>query len=151
MKYKSIIITAVISVLLTSAVGVVAAKLTAKDIEFTSVNEEWQVDNVEDAMNDLYQTAENKRLNVVKVGSGTLGMNGAAETKTFNLSGYEGYKDFELYKNIWINVRIVQDGSQNVQRIPSYSYNKSTGILTTSITSSSNTAFIYFDVYLVTV
>lgn len=34
--------------------GVVAAKLTAKDIEFTSTNEEWNVNNVEDAMNDLY-------------------------------------------------------------------------------------------------
>jgi len=57
MKYKSIIITAIISVLLTSAVGVVAAKLTAKDIHFTSTNEEWNVDNVEDAMNDLYDIA----------------------------------------------------------------------------------------------
>jgi len=34
--------------------GVFAAKLSAKDIGFTSRNEEWKVDNVEDAMNDLY-------------------------------------------------------------------------------------------------
>jgi len=39
--------------------GVVAATLTAKDIGFTSSNEEWQVDNVEDAMNDLYGLSKN--------------------------------------------------------------------------------------------
>ena len=34
--------------------GVIAAKLTAKDVGFTASNEEWKVDNVEDAVNDLY-------------------------------------------------------------------------------------------------
>lgn len=38
--------------------GVVAAKLSAKDIGFTSANEEWNVDNVEEAVNDLYSISQ---------------------------------------------------------------------------------------------
>lgn len=39
--------------------GVVAAKLTARDVSFTSTNSEWNVNNVEDAVNDLYLLSQN--------------------------------------------------------------------------------------------
>ena len=39
--------------------GVVAATLTAKDIGFKSSHEEWQVDNAETALNDLYGLSKN--------------------------------------------------------------------------------------------
>jgi len=45
----------VIFILFIFTSGVVAAKLTAKDIGFTSTNENWNVTNVEDAVNDLYE------------------------------------------------------------------------------------------------
>jgi len=51
---KKFIIGMLFGILLASTVGVVAVKLTAKEIPFTSEDVEWQVDNVEDAMNDLF-------------------------------------------------------------------------------------------------
>lgn len=55
---KKIIITSIICFLISGTIGVVASKLSAKDIGFTSTNENWQVNNVEDAMNDLYEKNE---------------------------------------------------------------------------------------------
>jgi len=49
-----VLLTAFISVILTVGISVVAITLTAKEIKFVPINSEWQVDNVEDAMNDLY-------------------------------------------------------------------------------------------------
>lgn len=51
---KTVILTAIISISLVTGVGVAAITLTAKEIGFTSTNEEWKVTNVEDAVNDLY-------------------------------------------------------------------------------------------------
>ena len=51
---KVAVLTAIISVLLTSGICVVAVNLSAKDIGFTSTNEGWKVTNVEDAINDLF-------------------------------------------------------------------------------------------------
>ena len=51
---KKIIITAIICFLISGTVGVVAYKVGAGDVSFTPENENWQVDNVEEAMNDLY-------------------------------------------------------------------------------------------------
>jgi len=56
---KKIIITSIICFLISGTIGVVASKLSAKDIGFTSTNENWQVNNVEDAMNDLYDKSQN--------------------------------------------------------------------------------------------
>jgi len=53
MKLKSIL-TVLMVALVSSGISVAAVKLTAKDIGFTSTHEEWEVSNVEDAMNDLY-------------------------------------------------------------------------------------------------
>ena len=52
---KKIIITAIICFLISGTVGVVAYKVGAGDVSFTPDNSEWQVDNVEDAVNDLYE------------------------------------------------------------------------------------------------
>ena len=51
---KTVILTAIISISLVTGIGVAAITLTAKEIGFTSTNEEWKVTNVEDAVNDLY-------------------------------------------------------------------------------------------------
>ena len=52
---RLVVITAIITTLIVSGIGVVAAKLTAKDIGFTSKHEGWEATNVEDAMNDLFK------------------------------------------------------------------------------------------------
>ena len=62
---KIIAITALITTLLVGGTCVVAATLTAKDIGFTSNNEGWQVNNVEDAVNDLYELGKNGKPAVV--------------------------------------------------------------------------------------
>lgn len=47
--------------------GVVAARISAKDIGFTSSDEGWEVDNVEEAMNDLYDLIENQKITKIEI------------------------------------------------------------------------------------
>ena len=55
-----IIITIVITAIICISTTVYASyKYFAKDIGFTPKNENWQVDNLEDAVNDLYENKEN--------------------------------------------------------------------------------------------
>ena len=54
--FKTVSLLLVCMIMFTS--GVVAAKLSAKDISFTSTTEGWQADNVEDAVNDLYDISK---------------------------------------------------------------------------------------------
>ena len=56
---KKIIITSIICFLISGTIGVVAYKVGAGDVSFTPENENWQVDNVEDAVNDLYESYNN--------------------------------------------------------------------------------------------
>ena len=60
---KSILLVVGVVFIFTS--GVVAATLTAKDVGFTASNEEWQVNNVEDAVNDLYNISKNYTTNSI--------------------------------------------------------------------------------------
>ena len=53
---KLVIMSSLITAIIVGSIGVIAASLSAKDIGFTSTNEEWQVNNVEDAINDLYES-----------------------------------------------------------------------------------------------
>ena len=62
-KLKSIIAMLLVA-LISSGITVAAVKLYAKDIGFTSNDKEWQVNNVEDAMNDLYVLGKNSVNNV---------------------------------------------------------------------------------------
>lgn len=62
---KIIAITALITALLVGGTCVAAVSLTAKDIKFTSTNEGWEANNVEDAVNDLYVIGQNKKNGVV--------------------------------------------------------------------------------------
>ena len=65
------ILSSLISIIATSGIAVAAVSLNAKEIPFTSKDENWQVDNVEDAMNDLYdlgKIASNAK--VYKLGNG---------------------------------------------------------------------------------
>ena len=57
---KAVILTAIISILLTGSIGVVALTLYADDIIYTPANTNWKIDNAESALNDLYVLTNNK-------------------------------------------------------------------------------------------
>jgi len=56
---KTIILTSFAWILISGTIGVVAIEMIAKEIKFEPTNSEWQVDNVEDAINDLYDSSLN--------------------------------------------------------------------------------------------
>jgi len=97
---KKFIIGMLFGILLASTVGVVAVKLTAKEIPFTSEDVEWQVDNVEDAMNDLFvlgKAASNVK--IYKLGEG----------RSFNISDIVGQENVGKYTEE--NFIVVDSGS----------------------------------------
>ena len=63
--FKTVSLLLVCMLMFTS--GVVAAKLSAKDISFTSNDEEWIVNNVDDALNDLYDLIENEKITKIEI------------------------------------------------------------------------------------
>ena len=56
---KKFILGLLTGVILASTLSVVAVKMTAKEIGFKSSDETWQVNNVEDAVNSLYNESKN--------------------------------------------------------------------------------------------
>lgn len=137
---KKFIIGMLSGVLLASTVGVVAVKLTAKEIPFTSEDVEWQVDNVEDAMNDLYASSkESKKIliaeNYVCNGSNKIsgtGGYGAVMKHAIDVSSIDGYDELEVDDFI-IEVVEISGGCNaktSATRETSKEYDKETGILT---------------------
>ena len=53
-NFKLVILIIISTLLVAGTINVVATRLYAKDIKFISNDSEWKVDNVEDAMNGLY-------------------------------------------------------------------------------------------------
>jgi len=75
LKNKSIkvaFLSSLITAIITGTIGVIAVSLTAKDIAFTSIDENWQANNVEDAMNDLYNISTNcSSTSIINLGTDT--------------------------------------------------------------------------------
>ena len=64
-KIKNILLGFILGILLSTMIGVGAVYLyNAKDIEFVSTNSEWNVTNVGDAMNDLYNEYQKETINI---------------------------------------------------------------------------------------
>ena len=85
---KEIILTFIITAIIFSSIGVLAVSLTAKEIGFTSTNEGWEVDNVEDAMNDLYEIGiEASNTNIHNLGEG----------RSFDISSIVGSENVGKY------------------------------------------------------
>ena len=57
---KNPIFTFILGIILTSSITVVAYTTLAKDIEYTSKDTTWEVDNVKDALDDLYTKSNSK-------------------------------------------------------------------------------------------
>ena len=64
-KIKNILFGFILGILLSTMIGVGAVYLyNAKEIEFVSTNSEWNVTNVHDAMNDLYNEYQKETINI---------------------------------------------------------------------------------------
>ena len=89
---KKILLTSIISAVLASTISVAAVTLSAKEIGFTSTDSEWLVENVEDAVNDLYQISSTSSINRILLGTITYntcyGDNGNYSTYTYDISEY---------------------------------------------------------------
>jgi len=127
---KIIAITAIITTLLVGGLGVAAVTLTAKDIGFTSTNEGWEADNVEDAMNDLYVLGKNKKTGVVFTSS-------PVDMKQYTDRWSElTTADFKVGCTTAVGKALIRWGdadeghSHTETASPSMSYDKSTGRLT---------------------
>jgi len=59
---KSRIFVFVLGIIVTSAISVVAANLEARTISFQPDDENWEVENVEEAINDLYTSKNSKSI-----------------------------------------------------------------------------------------
>jgi len=120
--------------------GVVAATLTAKDVGFTASNEEWQVNNVEDAMNDLYEIGKEAKGKIYVLGTCTSG-------QSFSIANIVGQENVGNYSAS--NFLVVSGGiSTSLEAdadsdhtghdatasfsfsAPSVSYNNTTGVVT---------------------
>jgi len=102
---KTIILTALISVILTSGICVVAVKISAKDVGFTASNEEWKVNNVNDAVNDLYESsknAESEKIYIVKDGVVQEGYELILDNATQNYDNENGFLEVIKTNNTYI-------------------------------------------------
>ena len=88
MKIKRTIITVLITAIITASVSVTAVTLFAKDVGFTSTDEDWNVKNVEDAVNDLYELGNNKMLDEFVASSTS--SEGERKPRSLSLSLTEG-------------------------------------------------------------
>jgi len=85
---KKIIFAVLITAVLTSVISVTAVKLSASDIGFESNHDGWEVDNVNDAMNDLYDLGiEASNAKIYKLGEG----------RSFDISSIVGKENVANY------------------------------------------------------
>lgn len=131
-------------------IGVTAVTLNANQVTYSPSDESFNVSNTGTAIDALYELAKNADANIVLLG--TLG-------SSFNLTGYEGYQNFIVGKNIFfipvgLSVSVSNSythtncssgtyvGGANSSGFNSslITYNASTGIVTTSTSAGTGTA-----------
>lgn len=120
---------------------VYAANYQASDIIYIKDGNEI---NVNEALNDLYETSKPKSVSAVQYG----GQYANLSSTTFSLTGIPNYNKLVLNKNLFVRVSIVQgnnNGLSNQQSYVNISYNASSGTLT--VQNSYNGCFVYFYVY----
>ena len=125
----------ILGIIVMSGIGVSATVLYQSNlVSYTPTDTNWNVDNVKDAIDELYAAVENNKDSVIYLGTGT----------TFDLKKYDGYQNFTNSNFI---VSPVVDTNGRFQTIhlktwedwwfvyqnmkpTSYSYNSTTGVLT---------------------
>ena len=140
---KKFILGAIVGILLCSGI-VYAASYYAKDVQYEPKDTSWEVSNVNEALNSLY---ENYKLD--NLGGNELHLVGSYnglynnKTATINLSTIPNYQNLEYGKNI---IAVPTAGYYHVgvssQQWRNWSfkavYNNETGILTLTLSASDN-------------
>ena len=111
---KIAILSSVITFVITVTIGVTAVAIYAKDIEFKSNDENWQVDNVEDAMNDLYEISSNQKSQVLETGSYTFSNVGHGTTSSTVTITFEN--TYTAEDNVYLMIYKTEQGniSENI-------------------------------------
>lgn len=110
---KAVIIAVVITVIITGGIGVTAMQFFADKIMFTPSDSEWEVNNVADAIDDLYVKKEKIEIRVCAHTwkENTKG-GGATVLNTYNYK-YLKLKDFEYENNSQADIYFT-DGQYNI-------------------------------------
>lgn len=113
MKNKiKIILILIITIIITSSITAYATyNYLAKDIAYTQTNETTNIENVEQALNDLYK--RNKSLNINEVAS-------------YNYSGAQNNKDLEIVPNLEGKFILVLTSVYVTPNVPILAVNKFT-------------------------
>ena len=122
---KSRIFIFVLGFTLATTIGVVAANLSASNISFEPDDENWNVETVQAALNDLYTEKQSTRL--IKLSETTVRSNAA---HTYNVSNIDGYQNFTASNFIFGFQEFGWVGGSTTEGTGTVSYNSSTGIVT---------------------
>jgi len=144
-KMKNYIIGFILGAIICSSITAYAVSLASKDITFIPENENWQVTNVEEALDDLYSVADDKKCDTTNSKSLYLISDNQAfdtthattsYTYTYDISGYDGYQNLSI-DNFYIMINSYgpaaykANGSTSTNlRNFSKSYDSNTGTLT---------------------
>lgn len=128
-KAKYIIFGIILGVLLTGSIGVIAYSINAKDITFTSTNDNFKAATVQEAMDELYNKS-------TKINVGSASCNATIDVK----SKIPNYSDVTEQDFLYIVTDNVIAGEYSIKHHYKYayfykpvlSYDSSTGILTVS-------------------
>lgn len=132
---------------------VFALSVNSNEVLFTPSNENWAVDNVEDAINDLY----NKKWSIELIGQDNYdSTHSYAYQHTYDLTSYSNYESFTEDNFIlsFTSFGVIKSGSTTSNQGGIIkSYNQETGILTVTLPMviySGYGSIIKINVYLIT-
>lgn len=141
---KAVILTAIITTLIVGGIGVTAIKISASDIIFKSTSEGLTADNVEDAINELYQKEEyieSSILTRTEIGSGGDGTYDATVIPNYQELTADNFvfvpSTVSVYYNTWGHPDTYKKKYDTKYSSISLTYNPETGIVTLSGTNAS--------------
>ena len=147
------ILSSLVSIVATGGIAVAAVSLSAKEIPFTSNDENWQVNNVEDAVNDLYEL-NNVSNKLSYIETFTLSSDVVITTNpteyVISCTSISGYEDLTADSFIFDISKHSFTTSNNSTVIINKKYDSVTGNLTISFSLSNGSIrgnSISFDIY----
>lgn len=115
----------ILGLIIAGSVAVVAVNLTANNIGFEPDDENWNVETVQAALNDLYTEKQSSR--IIKLSDEDVRSN---TTRTYDVSNIEGYQNFTADNFIYGFKTFGWLGAASAEGTATISYNNQTGIVT---------------------
>jgi len=112
--FKLVILTIISTLLVAGSINVVAVTLAAKDIKFTSNDSEWQVGNVEDAIDDLYVTSKNTEGKILETGMYVFERIGLSTTSSIVTLTFENTYTAEDNVYLMVYNTEIGNGAENI-------------------------------------